>query len=41
MKAGSIVGGRYRLEALLASGGMGAVWRAEHTMSERRVEPYF
>ncbi|HJK90547.1 MAG TPA: serine/threonine-protein kinase, partial [Polyangiaceae bacterium LLY-WYZ-15_(1-7)] len=37
MKAGSIVGGRYRLEALLASGGMGAVWRAEHTMSERRV----
>jgi len=34
---GKIVGDRYRIDRLLASGGMGAVYRAHHTISERPV----
>jgi len=30
IEAGSIVGGKYRLVSLVAQGGMGSVWRAEH-----------
>jgi len=31
LRGGDVIGGRYRLVTPLASGGMGTVWRAEHT----------
>ena len=34
---GVLVGGRYKLDALIASGGMGDVWRAEDTTLARTV----
>ncbi|MEZ4250263.1 MAG: serine/threonine-protein kinase, partial [Polyangiales bacterium] len=37
MQPGTVVAGRYRIEAHLASGGMGAVYRARHTLAERAV----
>jgi serine/threonine protein kinase len=35
--SGTIVGDRYRLIAPIAVGGMGAVYRAEHTLMQRRI----
>jgi len=34
---GHVVGGKYRLMQLLGTGGMGAVWRAEHTALRQQV----
>ena len=35
--AGRLLGGRYRMEALLASGGMGEVWAARDLLLDRAV----
>jgi len=37
VEAGDVLDGRYRLDALLGEGGMGAVWRAEHLRIHRQV----
>jgi serine/threonine protein kinase len=37
ISSGDLLGGRYRLGSLLASGGMGQVWRAHDTRLQRTV----
>ncbi len=37
LRSGTIVGGRYVVESALAVGGMGAVYRAQHLVSDRAV----
>ena len=37
MDSGTLIAGRYRLDRIIASGGMGAVWRAEDGRLERTV----
>ena len=37
MDAGELIGGRYRVDGGIASGGMGEVWRATDTVLGRRV----
>jgi serine/threonine-protein kinase len=34
---GSVIGGKYQVEALLARGGMGSVWSARHLSLDKRV----
>lgn len=36
LKAGVLIGGRYRLERFLGAGGMGSVWAATHQVTGRR-----
>jgi serine/threonine protein kinase len=35
-RVGSLIGGKYRLVRLLASGGMGVVFEAQHELVHRR-----
>ena len=37
LSPGALLGRRYRLDALLGEGGMGAVWAATHTVTRQRV----
>ncbi|SDD14363.1 serine/threonine-protein kinase [Glycomyces harbinensis] len=37
MDSGTLIAGRYRLERVIASGGMGSVWRAQDERLEREV----
>jgi serine/threonine-protein kinase len=37
LRAGEVIGGRYRIEALLGRGGMGVVYGAIHELTQRRV----
>ena len=41
LAAGSLIGGRYRLEHHLGEGGMGTVWSAIHTVTHRAVAMKF
>ncbi len=41
IEAGEIIGGRYRLEKQLGAGGMGAVWAATHTVTNKAVAMKF
>ena len=36
-KPGDTVAGKYLLESMLGQGGMGAVFRARHTLTDRKV----
>ncbi|MFT3775084.1 MAG: protein kinase [Minicystis sp.] len=37
IRSGSVIAGKYRLEALLAQGGMGSVWSARHLTLDTRL----
>jgi serine/threonine protein kinase len=37
LRSGEVIGGRYRIEALLGRGGMGVVYGAIHELTQRRV----
>jgi serine/threonine-protein kinase len=41
VSAGTVVGGKYRLESPIGQGGMGSVWRATHTILESPVAVKF
>jgi eukaryotic-like serine/threonine-protein kinase len=41
LSQGSLIGGRYRLEHHLGEGGMGTVWSAVHTVTQRSVAMKF
>ena len=37
IKPDTIIGGRYTIESLIATGGMGQVWMANDTVLDRKV----